>query len=361
MTEIKYCSIPLPLNEMNTMPSEKKISGIKIISITEESNIPLIGCIAFGIIDRGTNIIQIRPISTCILSCIFCSTDAGPQSKWRQSEYIVELDYLINEVKKVVKYKGEKHIEAHIDTVGDPTTYPQLVDLVHKLSEIDGIEVISMQTHGVLLNEKMIDELSESGLSRINLSIDALDNELAKRIANTNNYNLSHVLNIAEYIVKNSSIDLLIAPVWIPKINDQEIPKIILYAKQIGAGKKWPPLGIQKYVAHKFGRKPKGVKPMSWRKFYNELRKLERKFNIKLILRREDFDIIKLPMLPCPFKIYEKVKARIIAPGWLKGEKLAIAKGRVITIIDADDIPIETEVYAKILRIKHNIYIARIE
>ena len=38
-----------------------------------EDDIPLIGHIAFGIIDRGTNLLQIRATSFCALSCIFCS------------------------------------------------------------------------------------------------------------------------------------------------------------------------------------------------------------------------------------------------------------------------------------------------
>ncbi|MFP3179020.1 MAG: radical SAM protein, partial [Thermocladium sp.] len=34
---------------------------------------PLVGSLAFGIIDRGTNVIEVRPTSICSLSCIFCS------------------------------------------------------------------------------------------------------------------------------------------------------------------------------------------------------------------------------------------------------------------------------------------------
>ena len=336
------------------------VNKLELFKIDWSSNIPLIGCIAFGVIDRGTNILQIRPISTCPLSCIFCSTDAGPKSKWRQTEYIVELDYLIHVVKDIVAFKGGRRIEAHIDTVGDPTTYPHLIDLVCKLSDIPGIEVISMQTHGVLLTERMIDELADAGLSRINLSIDALDEPLAKYIAGVNFYDINHIVGIAEYI-SQSKIDLLIAPVWIPKINDDEIPKIIEFAKKIGAGKIWPPLGVQKYEVHKFGRKPPGVRPISWYKFYKTLRIWEKEFNVKLVLKPEDFNIVKLPMLPRPFKRFEKVKVTIVGPGWLKGEKLAIAKGRVITLVNADDLPIGTKVYARILRTKHNIYIARVE
>jgi len=112
-----------------------------------DSSIPLVGCIAFGLIDRGTNLIQVRPISTCPLSCIFCSTNAGPKSKIRQTEYIVPLDYLVEEFDKLVAFKGRRKIEAHIDTVGDPITYPHIVELVSRLSQIEGVEVVSLLKH----------------------------------------------------------------------------------------------------------------------------------------------------------------------------------------------------------------------
>ncbi|MEM0084993.1 MAG: radical SAM protein [Candidatus Methanomethylicia archaeon] len=329
----------------------------KIVKISQSDNIPLIGCIAFGVIDRGTNIIQIRPITLCPLSCIFCSTDAGPKSTKRQCEFIVELEYLIQYVKQVLKYKGCSGIEAHIDTVGDPLTYPSIVDLVNKLSDLQGINVISMQTHGFLLNEKLIDELESAGLSRINLSIDALDSELAKYLSSTENYNIERILSLAEYI-SNSKIDLLIAPVWVPPLNTYEIPRIIEYAKKIGAGKKWPPLGIQKYEGHKYGRKPKGVHPISWKKFHEQLEAWEKLFNVKLKLHPKDFGIFKAPKLPYAFRKYEKIKVKTVELGFFKGQKLAVARDRAITIINANNIPIESKVYVRILRIKDNIIIA---
>ncbi|MCX8176503.1 MAG: radical SAM protein, partial [Candidatus Bathyarchaeota archaeon] len=225
-----------------------------------EPPIPLVGCIAFGLLDRGTNIIQVRPTSTCPLSCIFCSTDAGPNSKTRQVEYVVPLDYLVEEFKKIVKFKGEHGIEAHIDTVGDPLTYSNLVELVHQLKSVMGVEVVSIQTHGFLLSEKILDKLSAAGLSRINLSIDALNPELAKKLVGTGVYDVNRIVELAKYTVENTSIELLIAPVWILGLNDDEIPKIVDFACKIGAGKRWPPLGIQKYEVHKHGRKVKGGK-----------------------------------------------------------------------------------------------------
>ncbi|MEM4576944.1 MAG: radical SAM protein [Candidatus Nezhaarchaeales archaeon] len=320
---------------------------------------PLIGCIAFGVIDRGTNLIQVRPSTSCPLSCIFCSTDAGHLSRNRQAEYVVDVDHIVEWFKIVARFKKSKFLEAHIDTVGDPLTYARIVDLVHRLSEIPRVKVISLQTHGLLLSYKLISDLEAAGLSRINLSIDSLDPRLAKTLAGTQQYDLEHVLKMAE-MISGSKIDLLIAPVWIPNLNDEEIPKIIEYALKIKAGKRWPPLGIQKYVAHKFGRKPKGVKPMTWFKFYRELRKLEERFKVKLVLKPEDFGIIKDVKMPTILMRGEKVRLQVVGLGWLKGEKLAIEprRERVVTLVNASYIEVGSKVPARILTCRDNIYVA---
>lgn len=321
-------------------------------------DIPLFGCIAFGIIDRGTNVLQVRPMSECPLSCIFCSTDAGPYSQHRISEYMVDLPQLIEAFEWAANYKESYDIEAHIDTVGEPAMYPQLTELVEMLSGNDLVRTVSMQTNGVLLNPRLIDKLDDAGLSRINMSIEALDPELASRIAGIDSYIIEKVLKCAEYIANNTDIDLLIAPVWLPGINDNEIPKLIEFALKIGAGKKWPALGIQKFLPHKNGRKP-DVKVMTWEKFYKQLEEWERRYRTKLILAPDDFGSHEFKALPRVFKRYEKVKVKVIGPGWMKGEKLAVARDRVLTIVDADNIQVGKEVMVRIERIVDGIYMAR--
>ncbi|MCG2909992.1 MAG: hypothetical protein L7G92_05405 [Stygiolobus sp.] len=90
---------------------------MKLEKVTEP--IPLIGHIAFGIIDRGTNMLQVRPFSNCPMSCIFCSVDAGPNTKTRVTEYIVDSDHLINWVNEVVNIKTHE-VPILIDGVGEP-------------------------------------------------------------------------------------------------------------------------------------------------------------------------------------------------------------------------------------------------
>lgn len=328
----------------------------RIVSVDDP---PLIGSIAFGLIDRGTNIIQVRPSSMCMLSCIFCSTDAGPKSNSRLSEYVVNLNVLVEEFRKLVKFKGAYKIEAHIDTVGDPILYPHIVDLIQELSLTNGVEVVSIQTHGYALTERMIDDMAEAGLSRINLSIDALNPKTAVVLSGTEWYSIDRVKNIAEYIVGNTDIDLLIAPVWVPNYNDDEIPEIIKYGLKIGCGRKWPPLGIQKYEAHKYGRKPKNSRLMSWFEFYSKLKQLEKTYNTKLILKKEDFNIHPRRKIKYPFSIGEKLYVEVVNYGWLKSEKLAVARNRVVTIVNANNIPLNVEVKVEIIRVKDNIIIAK--
>ncbi|MCZ7382955.1 MAG: radical SAM protein [Candidatus Methanoperedens sp.] len=321
-------------------------------------DIPLFGCIAFGIIDRGTNVLQLRPYSECPLSCVFCSTDAGPRSGRRISEYMVDLAQLLSAFEWAASYKEIDDIEAHIDTVGEPAMYPELVELVGGLSANSRVNIVSMQTNGTLLTTGLIDALDKAGLSRINMSIESLDPELAKRIAGTDSYDLEKVLKSAEYIARNTNIDLLIAPVWLPGINDAEIPKLIEFALSIGAGKKWPALGIQKFLPHKYGRKP-DIRAMNWENFYSRLREWEKIYDTKLILAPQDFGSHEGKPLPRVFKRHEKVKVKVAGPGWMKGEKLAVARDRVLTIVDADKVPVGAEVYVRMERVVDGIYVAK--
>ena len=84
------------LNKMSQSISEgllNKTTNRRTYYITEPT--PLIGHTAFGLIDRGTNVIQVRGLSGCNISCPFCSVDEGIHSKSRKNDYYVDKDYLV--------------------------------------------------------------------------------------------------------------------------------------------------------------------------------------------------------------------------------------------------------------------------
>jgi len=338
-----------------------KLQNRDFIRIGTDIDVPLIGSISFGVIDRGTNVIQVRSNTYCPLNCIFCSTDAGPNSRWRRCEYRVDLDLLVSWIKEVVKFK-KKDIEIHLDSVGEPLMYDKLPELIQELKALPNVKVVSMQTHGSLLSYRYAERLTSAGLDRINLSIDTLDPEKAKYLQGSEWYNVTRVMEIAEWILRNTNTDILLAPLFLPGINDKDVEDVIEWGKKIGVGKRFPGFGVQVFMKHKHGRTPKGVKIISMRRFERILLEWEKKHKVKLRLSEEDFGIKKLPMIPTLFKEGEKVKVRIVAPGWLKNEWLAVPVGkeesRVITVI-GENLDTDYKVNVRIIKNKHNIYLAR--
>lgn len=322
--------------------------------------IPLIGHIAFGIIDRGTNLLQIRPSSFCPFSCIFCSVDAGPNSKNRLTEFYVDLPHLLRWIRWAVVAKGLEKVHAYIDAVGDPLTYPHLVELVKRLRSQEFVETIVLETHGGLLSKEMAEALDDAGLDRINLSLDALNPEKAKKLSGAPWFDVNRVIEVAEYIASSLKMDLLIAPVWVPGYNDEEVPRIIEFALRIGAGKRWPPLGIQKYEEHKYGRRPPGTKPLSWKAFYEKLRVWEKVYGVKLVLSPEDFGIVKAERIPYAFRRGERVGVKVVYWGWLRNQWLGTARNRIVTVVGVrGPPPIGMKIPVRILRVKDNIFIGR--
>lgn len=319
---------------------------MELIKITSDTQIPLIGCIAFGIIDRGTDLLQVRPTSVCNLNCIYCSTNSN-NPEVHPANYMIDKDYLLAYINEVQKFKNIP-IECNIDSVGEVMTYNQLIELVKGIKKNKNVKRISMQTNGSFFNKEKIQQLEKAGLNQINLSINTLDKKLAKKLSGTTTYDLDKVLETAK-LISNSKIELLIAPVWIPKLNEME--GLIKLSKKLNAK-----IGIQKYETYKHSRKI-STKVMNYWKFYDQLRKWEKEYDKKLILTKQDMDIKKAPRLPIKFKKGEKARVKVKCKGWWKNQMLAIGRNRVISINNCKASP-EDLINVKILENKNNIYLA---
>ncbi len=263
----------------------------EIINVDENSDIPLFGVDFLGIIDRGTNIVEIKPITLCNLKCRYCFVSAGDY----HTNFIVDPNYLIKKIEEIVNAKGNYKIEIHFAPYGEMLLYPKLFNLIKEIWKIKGIETISLQTNGLLLTEEIIRKLEEAKLTRINISLNSLNLEKANYLCNSENYDLDNLLKNLSRLL-NTTIDVLIAPVWFPGENDDDIEEIINYVKKLrkkGYPDKKIQIGIQKYLIYKTGRKLKKIRPKSWGYFYNQLTSLEKKYNIKLKLGPRDFGIHK--------------------------------------------------------------------
>jgi len=284
-----------------------------IIYVNEASNIPLMGVDFLGLIDRGTNIIEIKPITLCNLKCKYCFVSAGDY----RTNFIVSSEYIIKGIKKITEIKGAHDLEIHIAPYGESLLYPELYDLLSKLWNIEGISTISMQSNGLLLTEKKINMLESLNLSRINISLNTLNENLARKLCGCKVYGVNELLDLLNLLIA-SKIDVLIAPVWFPGKNDIDIEDIIKYVISLKnqGYEQIPKIGIQKYLVYKTGRKLSRTYPKSWGYFYEQLTKLEKKYGLKLKLGPKDFGIHRRESIPTlDLKKNDEIKLIIVSKG----------------------------------------------
>ena len=94
-----------------------KLTGNKAIYIHQNSGVPLIGHVAFGIVYRNSSIIEIKTNNACNLDCVYCSISEGISST--KKDFVIEKDYMIQELQKLLDFVNET-VEIHIGVQGEP-------------------------------------------------------------------------------------------------------------------------------------------------------------------------------------------------------------------------------------------------
>ena len=319
------------------------------VYIREESGIPLIGSNEFGVVDRGSNILEVKPLTGCNFTCTYCSVDEGRNGKLY--DYLVEEEYLVRVAAEVASTKTHP-VEFNIGPHGEPLLYPKLIELVRDLKRIPNTEIISINTNGSLLSKKLIDGLAEAGLTRVNLSIPALDQRLADELAGVPRFPLKHLLAMLEY--GKTKINFLLAPVLIPGKNEGEMRKMVELSKTISSD--FPTIGIQNYLEYPRGRRPV-KRQLSWKEFFDFIRRLEKETGTELTATKEQFRIFDEKELPKPFRKGDIVEAELCMPGRYPTEMYARAKGRVISVqMENRRESIGKRLRVQLVREKHNVY-----
>ena len=326
-----------------------KLTGNNVLYVHENSGIPLIGNVAFGIAYRDSSIIEIKPVTSCNLDCVYCSISEGLSSK--KNDFVVQREYLVNELFKLIEEVGET-VEIHVGVQGEPFLYGDMDGLLEDLQAHELIHTISIDTNATLLTRTRVDKLSAITKLQLNVSLDAMDEEVAKKIAGIKHYNLPHLLDIISYGA--DKIKMIVAPVLTPGHNEKEIEKIIEWVQTL---EHKPMLGIQNYLPYKTGRR--AGKPYTWEEFYALIEGWEQKYNVRLKLSADDFDIRPLPPLEKPFKKGDIVGVKLVCEDRFPGSSLAKAKNRTISIPGCKYIP-EKTLKVEIVRDKHNIYTGKV-
>ena len=151
--------------------------------------------------NRNINYLRISVTDKCNLRCVYCMPSCGiqsiPMSEILSYEEIIRLCTIFAKL-------GIKNIKI---TGGEPLVRRDISYLITKIKEIPGIEKVTLTTNGIALSDNL-DNLVKAGLDGVNISIDALDDNIYKEI--TGSYGVNKVL---ESIDKALSFDKLIVKV----------------------------------------------------------------------------------------------------------------------------------------------------
>ena len=125
----------------------------------------------FGRVHRD---LRISVTDRCNFRCQYCMPEEGLE--WLKREELLTFEEITRVTRILVDNYGIKSVRL---TGGEPTLRANLPDLISMLSELP-IE-IALTTNGVNL-EKNAQTLAASGLNRINISIDSLQEKRFKEI-----------------------------------------------------------------------------------------------------------------------------------------------------------------------------------
>ena len=180
-------------------------------------------------LNRPLRDLRISVTDRCNFRCTYCM----PAEIFDQDYVFMPKEHLltfeeIERLARIFVHLGVKKIRL---TGGEPLLRKDLTVLVQNLMRIDGIDDIGLTTNGVYLVKHAAD-LRKVGLKRVNVSLDAIDDELFKKI-NGRGVRTKAVLKGIE-AARNAGLEVKVNMVVKKGMNDHEIIPMVSYFKEQG-------------------------------------------------------------------------------------------------------------------------------
>jgi cyclic pyranopterin phosphate synthase len=167
---------------------------------------------------RTINYLRISITDRCNFRCRYCV----PCKPFQEIGHPQIARY--EEILKLVRLACELGITKVRITGGEPFVRKGIFDFLNKLTDIKQLRDISITTNGALLTEKKIQTLLDSGIRRLNFSLDTLQPDRFKFITGRNQFQPVWEAILAAY---DAGIDpVKINTVILKGINDDEVNQI---------------------------------------------------------------------------------------------------------------------------------------
>jgi cyclic pyranopterin phosphate synthase len=170
--------------------------------------------------DFGREIYYLRLSVTdlCNLRCVYCMPEQGVEKACHSDILSVE------EIEELVRATVDCGIRKVRVTGGEPLVRKGIVEICRRIASIPKVEELCITTNGTLLPEYAA-KLRDAGVSRLNISLDTLDEDKYKMI--TRQGSLSDVLVGIDAAFKAGFDAIKINTVLIGGVNDGEIPRLL--------------------------------------------------------------------------------------------------------------------------------------
>ena len=178
--------------------------------------------------NRPVRDLRISVTDRCNFRCTYCMPKEvyGEAFKFLPKKELLDFD----EIEKIAISFANIGVSKIRITGGEPLVRKNIEDLIKKLSSIKGIEDIAMTTNGYLLEPKL-DALIESGLNRITVSLDAID-DITFRKMSDQNYDVNKVLSAIETANKKGFDEIKINCVIQKGVNEHSVLALLDYFRE---------------------------------------------------------------------------------------------------------------------------------
>jgi len=173
--------------------------------------------------------LRISVIDRCNFRCTYCMPAEvfGPDYAFLKDEFLLTFDE-IERLAKVFVSIGVRKIRI---TGGEPLLRKDLTKLIARLVKIDGLVEIGLTTNAIHLT-KQAKALKEAGLHRVNVSLDAIDDDIFRNI-NGRNINTKPVIKGIK-AAKEAGLEVKVNMVVKKGMNDHQVLPMATYFKEQG-------------------------------------------------------------------------------------------------------------------------------
>jgi len=159
------------------------------------------------------------------MRCVYCRPAALHDERPDSNLSAIEIETM---VRHLVSQHAIRKVRL---TGGEPTTRPDLLDIIQRLSRIDGLNELAMTTNGLTL-VRQATALVNAGLQRVNISLDSLQPERFRQITGVDA--LPRLFEGIDAAVAAGLTPVKLNAVVVRGENDCELPDLVRFAAHRG-------------------------------------------------------------------------------------------------------------------------------